>query len=239
MRKRNVQNEILTKLLGSEGLKYSQARPAQTENDLYNYHLQFLVNKGLVSKFNDLYHLTDDGKKYIEEKSPLSRKGGVADLFRISVLLLVTKDFDGETKVILQTRKRHPFWGDTGIPSGKVLKEEKITEAAKRKLFEETSLKCEFKPLGLLRQTRYKDKRFFSDSFWFLCESVNDPIGLLEEDNEHGKNFWASLDQAIDYENKSIGKSELLIRLFKDLKDKGNISESFLFFEEIEDLPTI
>ncbi len=45
-KKRNIQNAILAKIRIENGLRYRDARPddEDIENDLYNYHLQMLVN---------------------------------------------------------------------------------------------------------------------------------------------------------------------------------------------------
>lgn len=57
MGKRDIQSEILSKLLTAETLRYSEARPENVESDLYNYHLKFLIQKGLVEKNDNGYSL--------------------------------------------------------------------------------------------------------------------------------------------------------------------------------------
>ena len=46
----DVQKKILIKLLSSDQLKYSKIKPNNIANDLFNYHLQFLLKKGLIKK---------------------------------------------------------------------------------------------------------------------------------------------------------------------------------------------
>ena len=41
-----IQNHILSRLKNAKSLRYSEMQPGAIPNDLYNYHLQFLVKKG-------------------------------------------------------------------------------------------------------------------------------------------------------------------------------------------------
>lgn len=50
-----TQIQILTHFLNNKKLKYSEARPKGIANDLYNYHLQFLVSKDFLKKEADKY----------------------------------------------------------------------------------------------------------------------------------------------------------------------------------------
>jgi len=238
MSKRNIQKEILLKLLASNGLKYSEACPTDVENDLYNYHLQFLVKKKLVDKVDNLYKLSELGQAHIERDPAMVDKDGFFEPFKISVLLLVTRIVDGKFQILLQTRTRKPYFGDTGILSGKVQKEEKVVEAAKRKLFDEANLHADFEDISLLRRMRYnkQDGELFSDSFWFLCRSTSEVTGDLNADYKHGKNFWGTVDEAIDFEEKSVNTSEFMLDYFKKLKKDQELEIPYTFIEEILDV---
>lgn len=230
---RDIQKEILGKLLQSTGLRYSDARPKGVDNDLYNYHLQFLVKKGFVEKKDQLYHLTLEGKKTINDTVSLSQPSMPFDTFKVSVLCCLLKKENGKLMMLNQKRKRHPFYGDIGIISGKVRKEESVLDAASRKIFEETSLKAQFEKVGLIRKIRYvKNKQdFFSDSFWFICVA-DDFSGDLETENKFGENFWCDISTSIENEKKSSQGSEFIIDLYKSFETEGYKNTNFFYHEE-------
>lgn len=228
----NVQKEILVKVLQSQGLRYSEARPKGVENDLYNYHLQFLVKKGLIKKQGELYHLTTEGKKSINDTVSLSNPELPYDTFKMSVLCCVIKQEGGQIQILNQKRTRHPFYGDIGIISGKIRKEESVLDAASRKIFEETGLTAKFKNIGLIRKVRYLESKrdFFSDSFWFFC--ITDSFsGELMPNTKYGENYWCTLPASIQNEKESIQGSKFIIELYQNF-EQGNYLDIPTFYHE-------
>ena len=170
--KRDIQLHILTRLLSALSLRYTEARPLDTPNDLYNYHLQFLVKKGLVKKEKNKYSLTAAGIKYVAETRPLSPSGIEPDRFKVNVWTIVFKKEKGKLMVLNQLRRRHPFYGETGIMGGSVKKGESIAMAAKRKLREETGLEADFKLVGVVRKMIFQNgNELFSDILFYVCIS--------------------------------------------------------------------
>lgn len=210
-----IQIKILTNILRSEGLKYSQARPKTIENDLYNYHLKFLVKKGFVIKRINKYVLTIKGKKFVQR---LDASGNIKEYFRFSVLPYTVRIENGKKEILLHKRKRHPYYGDIGTVSGKVNLGEKIEDAAARKLKEETNLGCKFKFIGVLREIRRsKDKEIIEDTLYHVCYGEN-PNGELIKMNKFGEHFWDTFDNALKYQRKNVTsstKSEEILRRIK------------------------
>ncbi|MCA9392339.1 NUDIX domain-containing protein [candidate division WWE3 bacterium] len=239
-KQRDIQKEILGKLLSTNGLRYTDARPSRVENDLFNYHLQFLVEKGLVEKHEDdgLYYLTQAGKQYIEGNISLTQEGRPYFRFRVGVLVIALIVDHGETLILSHTRKRHPFYGDTGAITGKVHASERVKDTALRKLEEETGLvggKVEVK--GLMRKIRKtEDGELFFDSFWFIC-LVRGADGELVVENEFGINRWSTWDEAIASEEGSKQGSKNLVEIYKKLRDKPNEELPFIYFEEETRVP--
>ena len=64
-----IQNKIVSRLKNADVLKYSELQPKNIPNDLFNYHLQFLVKNGLLEKKNSGYSLSKKGIKYIADVS--------------------------------------------------------------------------------------------------------------------------------------------------------------------------
>ena len=76
-----IQNNILTKLKGTKSLKYSQLKPAKVANDLFNYHLQFLIKKDFVKKVGEGYSLSALGLKHIADPLITPEQNNIANLF--------------------------------------------------------------------------------------------------------------------------------------------------------------
>lgn len=84
-----IQNHILSKLKNAKSLRYSDMQLEKIPNDLYNYHLQFLVKKGLVNKLNDGYCLSELGIKHVADPYPTN--DAITSLFKINVITIVSR----------------------------------------------------------------------------------------------------------------------------------------------------
>jgi 8-oxo-dGTP pyrophosphatase MutT (NUDIX family) len=220
-----VQRLILAKLLRSEGLRYGEAYPGEEiDDDLYNYHLQSMVKKGWVIKNEGKYRLSETGKVLVHQ---LDSKGKVYDYFKVSVLCYV---FEGD-KLLLHRRTREPYRGEVSSISGKIMKGEKIIEAAKRKLEEETGLRARFELKGVLRKIRWdREGNLLEDSIYHVCRGEN-PQGELVESNEFGENFWASMGKAREYQKGNISQGKAHQEMLE--KIIGNEGSLFYFEDEM------
>lgn len=228
-----IQLHILSKVLASEkGIKFSEGKPPDIENDLYNYHLKQLLREGLIQKSSTLYTLSDEGKRLVGENMPLDPVGNRTELFRVNTLMIALRKNKGQLEVLDQQRKRHPYFGDRGVPGGGIKKGELATDAANRKLKMETGLEGEFKVLGILRRLRYTpDQKLVSDVIYHVCITEG-PRGELQEDNFYGINRWVSIDEAIRLQegfSQSSPKLQEIIRLLKTTAPKDI---PFFFYEE-------
>lgn len=210
-----IQIEIMAKLISNaDGSRYMRLKPEEIESDKFNYHLKYLITKGLVDKKDNLYGLTVEGRKYI---SNLDALGNVRETFKVSVALYVTKG----DQILLQKRLRHPFFGDITSVAGKVLPGEKVEDAATRKLLEETGLHAKFKLIGINRKIRIdKNGKILEDTFYHVC-LAKDPTGELIAKNIFGENFWASFEGALDYEAKNVDTGERDLEILERIKAKN------------------
>src|SRR3989344_4970005 len=151
-----LQNSILSQLKNAKSLRYARMQPKDIPNDIYNYHLQFLVKKGLVLKNDDGYCLSDIGLKHVADTvSP--------ELFKINVITIVSREAKEGIEILNQVRKSNPSYGKVGVMGGVVLKGELIEPAASRKFKQETGLDAQFKLMGCERRIMYKQRELFSD----------------------------------------------------------------------------
>jgi len=223
-----IQNHILAKLKNSASLRYSELQPEKVPNDLFNYHLQHLVKKGMVAKNDDGYSLSKMGIKYVADPYPTN--SAITSLFKINVITIVSRIVNGKIEILNQIRKSNPSYGKIGVPGGVVLKGELIETAATRKLKQETGLDAVFKTVGCERRIMYKSGEFFSDVM-FPIAYADSYSGELLEDTNFGHNVWVPIDEAIKNESAEFDSLNG-IRIALNAIKNGKINKLTFFFEE-------
>lgn len=220
-----IQLQILTELMQHDhGQRYSELMLPNIDNDLFNYHLQNLVKKGYIFKEDSIYTLSNDGKKAI---SKLDALGNPKQFFKVSVALAVFRN--DYTEILLQKRTRKPFYGDITSVAGKVHPGEKLVDAARRKLLEETNLAAQFNFVGVLRKIKRNDKlEIMEDTFYHYCVA-SEPVGVLIEKNTFGENFWAPAVKILEFESKNIDTGEYDLKVWNKLLAKDFSS---FYFEQ-------
>ncbi len=219
------QIDILSILKNVPTARFSDLKVNSLENDLLNYHLKHLIQKGFLKKEGQTYSLTIKGSQLISH-IPLREK--YCDLFKTSVALYVVKD----GKILVQRRKRQPFLGDVVTIAGKIRWGETAENTAKRKLKEEAGLDASFKLLGVMRKTRLMKGEVIEDTLYHIC-FANDSTGELIAENDHGGNYWETFDKYKEglQETKDINEGN--IEIIKRLK-LNNFS--MFYFHEIGEI---
>lgn len=224
-----IQKKILTNLLQKSAGKYSELKPDEIENDLYNYHLQFLVKKGLIDKSQNYYKLSDFGKKYIHEIEPLDILGDV-DKIRLSAVIILTKEENGKLFFLNQKRLHEPFFGDSGLIGGAVKTGESVTNAANRILKSNAGLTGKFELLGTIRKIRLINKNeIFNDMLLYVCYS-SIYKGVLKSRTVYGENSWVSREVAVKNESQSKQGSKKLAKILNLYNP--SISQKLFYLEE-------
>jgi hypothetical protein len=228
-----IQNHILSKLKNAKSLRYSELQPEKTPNDLFNYHLQFLVKKGYITKLDEGYSLSELGIKHVADPVPVETFNSITSLFKINVITIVSRVVDGNLEILNQIRKSNPSYGKIGVPGGVVLKGELIEPAATRKCKAETGLSAIFKLIGCERRVMYKSGELFSDVLFPIAyaDSFN---GELITDSDFGHNMWVSIDDAIKNESDEYDSISLIKDVLMLIKEDKVYSTPFLFKETIK-----
>ncbi len=222
-----IQNHILSRLKNAKSLRYSELQPDKVPNDLFNYHLQFLVKKGWLEKLDDGYSLSDKGIKYFAD--PIPEGTANTSLFKINVITILSRMDEGKIEILNQLRTSNPSYGKVGVMGGVVLKGELIEPAAKRKLKQETGLVADFKLVGCERRILYKHGEIFSDVMF--------PIAYADEyegeliDTQFGENKWVDIDEAIKNESAEYDSIPSIKKALEAVK-AGTILKIPFFFEE-------
>jgi len=226
----SIQNHILSRLKNAKTLRYSEMQPEKMPNDLYNYHLQFLVKKGFVSRSEEGYSLSDMGIKHVADPYPTN--DAITSLFKLNVITIVSRINNGKVEILNQVRTSNPSYGKVGIPGGVVLKGERTEDAASRKLKVETGLLAEFRIVGCERRMLYKGGELFSDVL-FPIAYADECAGKLI-DTEFGHNKWVPLDEAIGNESAPYDSIPSIVKILEALK-KGKLqSLQFYYVENIQ-----
>lgn len=214
-----IKRDIFRKLLRTEKwLKYSEVFDHEVENDLFNYHLQHLVIKGLVLKKGSKYHISDEGIKYILREGSVGAANYWVDKMKINTLNLLIKEENGKKYILHNKRKRYPFFNNNGLSGGSVLCGEHLFDAASRNLLTKTGLKGSFnKIIGSIRGTFYLKDEIYQDIFFFIC-LCEDYKGQLMKHTDLSENHWHSLDESIRIETDEHFGWKSLIDLYKALK---------------------
>lgn len=180
-----IQKEILGKLLYAPSLNFSQLQPREKiTSNLLAFHLQQLQRLDLISKKAAAYTLTDKGKEFANRsdslhKEDLRQKNGV-------IMCCYRKlSQKAEPEFLIYTRKKHPFFGSQGYPSGKIRYGETLAEAAQRELLEETNLQGIPQLFLIQHHLVYdqKDHRLLEDKFFFF-NYFDNPTGELHYSDE-------------------------------------------------------
>jgi predicted transcriptional regulator len=216
-----IQDQILTNLLtASRSLRYSEIKPYNTNNDLYNYHLKELLKKGLVEKDDSNYRLSKKGWLYVESIKPLRRLGDTADRFKLYSLAILFKKDSNNALIWNRVRNRHPFYGDKGISGASVKNGETTKSALVRRLEVQTSLIVSEDVLNhalTIRKMNFlRDGDLFSDITYFIY-IISEYKGELIERSEYGENMWVTLEDAIENEHNSKTQLKSLIEFLGEI----------------------
>lgn len=228
-----IQNGIFSRLKNAKVLRYSEMQPKGVPNDLFNYHLQFLVKKGYVNKLDDGYMLSDLGVKHVADYNPPLGETGSTNLFKINVLTVVSRIYKGKLQILNQLRTSNPSYGKIGIPGGVVRKGESVTDAATRKLKVETGLDARFKLVGTQRRIMYVKGELFSDVVFPIAYSDSSSGELISE-TEYGHNMWIDIDKAIEHDKVKFDSIKMLPDVLTAIKNKKISTLPFFYEEDIQ-----
>ncbi len=216
-----IQLEILKKIrFLAAGGKYSELKISGVENDLFNYHLQKLVEEKWLEKVAGKYVISEKGKRFLTNVDEIYAAYGT---FKVSVYMCVVQN----GKILLVKRQKHPQFGYIGVPSEKIKFGEELLTAAKRGLDEEAGMTGDFKLIGVLRQIRKTEVGEMREDGIFFVVLCQNPRGVLKPGGE-GKYFWQDLSEVTKLEMLFRPSAPLIIQHLIDKDDpKG------LFFHEL------
>jgi 8-oxo-dGTP pyrophosphatase MutT (NUDIX family) len=225
-----IQNHILSRLKNADRMRYSELQPESIPNDLFNYHLQFLVKKDYVYRTDDGYSLGEKGIKHVADPDIALENEKIASLFKFNVITIVSRKRDSRVEILSQERHSHPSFGKVGVMGGIVRKGESVEAAAIRKLKVETGLEAKLKLIGIQRRVMRIGGQLFSDIL-FPITYTDQYSGELKQETEYGRNFWVSIDEAIKNESGEFDSLCKVKDVLKAVKN-GSIEKLPFFYQE-------
>lgn len=194
-----AQMTILRTLLIGQTTSFSDlARRANLTSDHANFHIKQLITAGMVERVTKQYgqyRLTRKGKEYANR---MDTDELVIEKQPKLVVDIAIEDDSG--RFIFQVRRKQPYFGYWGFPTGKIRWGETILQAAARELHEETGLTATLRYVGIHHKLDYDDNdQLLEDKYLILIHGTS-PKGKLTVENETHINHWLSPDEyrAID-----------------------------------------
>ncbi|MFZ1301623.1 MAG: NUDIX hydrolase [Candidatus Microsaccharimonas sp.] len=223
-----IQNHIISKLKNADVLRYRDLKPDNTANDLFNYHLKALTQKGFVQKNDAGYTLSESGQAYVADVYHTSDPQ-LNRLFKINVITIVSRVVNGELEIATQRRNSQPSHGLVDVMGGTILKGEDLLAGATRKLKDETGLQATFTLLGFEKRRLYKKGELFSDVLFPICYADAYSGELIS--TEFGENFWLPIEQAIKNSDRPFDNIQAIKPCLEAISN-GTIHTIPLFYNE-------
>ncbi|MFP4119275.1 MAG: NUDIX domain-containing protein [Candidatus Woesearchaeota archaeon] len=194
MEDHQIQKHILKKFMYNDALRFNEILDRQFASNKFNYHLQQLMDKGVIEKEEELYRLTAkgvqvitglDGIKIEEKQKP------------VPCVFIMGLDED-TGKILVHKRKKQPFRGVIGIPGGKIEFGHNLKEQARAEFQEETGLEARHLQLKLItnyRTIREEDETMTHHviGFFFLATGLS---GELVTEDREGENMFVPVSEA-------------------------------------------
>jgi ADP-ribose pyrophosphatase YjhB (NUDIX family) len=189
-----AQTKILRELLFVPNTNFAGLQKITgLEGDHAKFHIKRLVELEYVDKTGSSYSLSIKGKEYANKLD--TDDNTIERQPKVAVIIAIQKG----DKYIFQERRKNPYYGFWGLPTGKVRWGEQICETAAREAKEETGLDVKFEILGLYHELVNVEgtDEYMEDKMFFICRSTK-VSGKLVEDFEGGHNEWATTNDVIN-----------------------------------------
>lgn len=216
----DVQKDILERLLYVPSSSFGQLKKTGMENSQFVFHVDVLIDAGLVEKKDGMYMLTQIGKLEAnrrDEKSPYGLMQG-----KNSVVCIVTRNTGKE--ILLYTRGKHPFFGCQGCMTGKIRFGETAEQACEREVYEEAGITGVAEWIAT-RQFIVRDEHtgeILEDKWMHVC-LMKDPQGEVFSSRE-GVCVWVSLQVVFQFAQKPLVEFQEMMEILQHKELWGSVA---------------
>jgi len=217
---KDIQEKILSHLIHYPKSSFTDLYDSSIDipSNEFTYHLNKLIEDGFIEKDETKkYSLTIKGKHL---ESELDGKTGKQRKKPFLALLLVVRR-DGE--YLLYHRLKEPFYDFYGLPGAKIDFFEKILDAAKRELLEETGL-CGDGQIIAISNVRTKENETPLSHFAQFVVLFDNPEGKLIENSIEGEYRFAPISEFVKKNKENKLFPDIMLIIEKADKFKGEIS---------------
>ena len=205
----HIQKYILSHLMEHQFARFRDMRPAQTDSNLYNYHLKLLMRQGFIEKTDQGYTLSIPGQAYIDRVNLATTKRTLQP--KIITLLVIQ---DGYGNVLMYPKRRQPFMGQWTLPLGKVHNSDaSVQQAAQREMAEKISQDVEI-DVQHVGDAYIRIKQGADILISTLAHVCYGQVGELGESNEYWR--WISLRSLESMETAPAIAPIIARTLFRD-----------------------
>lgn len=175
-------------------MRFSELKPQELENKLFDYHLKKVISAGLIEKAADgTYTLTSEGRRL--GIHVLENTQALVDRAYSVLFLVIRRSSDGAW--LLYKRRNHPLKDRVGFMHVIPNSLESATQTAQSECNLKTGLDCTFSPLGngYFRVFENNELQSFTHFTLLSCEAAE---GELTQNNELAEYMWVNKIDATD-----------------------------------------
>lgn len=164
-----MEQKILSLFTRNHELKFSEIEKSlNVRSNKLNYHLQNLVKKGVISKTNNKYALTEASEYLIPYLSPKKAP--------LPVVLIHIGD---KKSSFLCIRQKRPYRGLLSLPGGRILISESLHDSVKRIMKEKYDIEANLTKIHSISLEHIKKQAKIIYSFVLFFVSAKSPSPLI------------------------------------------------------------
>jgi hypothetical protein len=186
MLEHHIQKNIVYNLALTESARFSDLKPDDLENKLFDYHLKKVIAEGLVEKTDEgTYALTSKGRRI--GKDAIKKSDQLINRAYSVLFMVVRRRSDGAW--LLCKRKAHPLLGKVGFMNAQPSFTEHTEDTAHNETLAKTGLDCAFtvRGSGYLRMYEKSDLESFTH---FTLLECTDSKGDLQQLDALAEYYW-------------------------------------------------
>lgn len=195
----DFQISILRELLFKPNARFRDLKTVDVTNDHFTFHVNRLIQEGLITKSAGKYSLPPQGKEFANRMDTDSLK--LERQAKLAVALHAVRPKNGITEYLVHRRLKEPFYGWYGSHSGKIRWGETPLDCAHREFLEETGLTGDFIHKGIVHYHHFHKNGQLLEDKYFWVYKIENTKGKLKEKIPEGENIWMTEKQYRALEN--------------------------------------